>query len=128
MKRLSPALLFIFFANVLLGQIGLQVQASILNAPSEIKVDNEKQDLGIFFSKENNAQVPTDLKYYFLADRSSLNFSNSGFQKNGSKTDLAFFCKIEAEIEGKSKIPVRFRLGEVQAVDNKEGKWQQFNQ
>ncbi len=34
----------------------------------------------------------------------------------------AFFCLIEDKIEAKSKIPLRFRLGSLQAVDIKEGK------
>ena len=39
---------------------------------------------------------------------------------------MPFFCDIEAKMEKASKIPVRFRLGDAQAVDRKEGKWKQF--
>lgn len=38
--------------------------------------------------------------------------------------DLGFFCKIEAKLEKAVQFPVKFRLGEVEQVDRKEGKWQ----
>lgn len=36
--------------------------------------------------------------------------------------ELAFFCKIEVKMEKALNLPVKFRLGEVQAVERKEGK------
>ncbi|MEO1517035.1 MAG: hypothetical protein AAFV95_18570 [Bacteroidota bacterium] len=36
--------------------------------------------------------------------------------------DLAFFCKIEVKLEKAARLPVRFRLGDVQYVDRLEGK------
>ncbi len=35
---------------------------------------------------------------------------------------LPFFCDLELKLEASSKIPVKFRLGEVQAVEKLEGK------
>ncbi len=35
---------------------------------------------------------------------------------------LAFFCKIEVQLEKASKFPVKFRLGDVNYVDRLEGK------
>ena len=35
---------------------------------------------------------------------------------------LAFFCKIEVQLEKAIKFPVKFRLGDVQYVDKLEGK------
>lgn len=37
--------------------------------------------------------------------------------------DLAFFCKIEVQLERATKIPIKFRLGEVQQVERMEGKY-----
>lgn len=36
--------------------------------------------------------------------------------------DLAFFCKIEVQLEKKLRFPVKFRLGDVPYVDWMEGK------
>jgi hypothetical protein len=38
--------------------------------------------------------------------------------------DLAFFCRLEVQMEKATKIPVRFRLGDVQQVDYLEGKYE----
>lgn len=37
--------------------------------------------------------------------------------------DLAFFCRLEVKLERATKMPVRFRLGDVQQVDYLEGKF-----
>lgn len=39
-----------------------------------------------------------------------------------SYQNLGIFCKWEVQLEKKARIPVRFRLGEVQYVDRLEGK------
>lgn len=39
-----------------------------------------------------------------------------------SYKNLGIFCKWEVQLEKKARIPVRFRLGEVQYVDRLEGK------
>jgi len=39
-----------------------------------------------------------------------------------SYKDLAFFCKIEVQLETAVKFPVKFRLGSVDYVDYLEGK------
>ena len=35
---------------------------------------------------------------------------------------LPFFCDLELKLEASTKMPVKFRLGEVQAVEKLEGK------
>ena len=37
--------------------------------------------------------------------------------------ELAFFCRIEVKLERLAKIPIKFRLGEVQEVEKLEGKY-----
>lgn len=36
--------------------------------------------------------------------------------------DLAFFCRVEVQLERKTRLPVRFRLGSAEYVDLLEGK------
>lgn len=38
--------------------------------------------------------------------------------------ELAFFCRLEVQLEKVTKIPVRFRIGDVQQVDYLEGKFE----
>jgi len=39
-----------------------------------------------------------------------------------SPNDLAFFCRLEFKLEKTVRFPVKIRLGEVQYVDQLEGK------
>ncbi len=40
-----------------------------------------------------------------------------------SYEDLAFFCKLEVQMEKKAKLPIKVRLGDVEYVDRLEGKY-----
>ena len=37
--------------------------------------------------------------------------------------DLAFFCRLEVKLEKATNLPIKFRLGEVQYAENREGKY-----
>jgi len=37
--------------------------------------------------------------------------------------DLAFFCRLEVKLEKATNFPIKFRLGEVQYAENREGKY-----
>ncbi len=126
MKRTFHLFLFLSFANVLLAQVGLQVKSTQFEKDNQLNLEKRNESVKIFFTKKYNTQVPVDLKKYFLAENVEINSSNI-FAKKNAIQELAFFCKIEVQLENSSNLPVRFRLGEVQAVDKKEGKWQQFN-
>ena len=39
-------------------------------------------------------------------------------------SELAFFCRLEVKMEKAAKLPVKFRLGDVQQVDMLEGKYE----
>ena len=125
MKKTIHLFIFLGFANVLFGQIGLQMEKSDFSVNQHLW---NKHDFfsDVFFPKKNQTNLPVDLKYYFLSSPLPLSHSNYLFGKNNAKTGLAFFCDVEVKLEKSSKIPVRFRLGETQAVDKKEGKWKQF--
>lgn len=43
--------------------------------------------------------------------------------KSYNYNNLALFCKIEVKLEKAMKLPIKFRLGEVEYVDRMEGKY-----
>ena len=45
-----------------------------------------------------------------------------------SYQDLAFFCKLEVKLEKATSLPIKFRLGEVQYAENREGKYGSLQQ
>ena len=103
---------FLFFANALLSQSDLTATKNIEKV--------EKQD----FQKK---VLPPSLQSVFSADM-ILEKPTSYFSIKKSKSSkMPFFCDVEAKMEKASKLPVRFRLGDAQTVDRKEGKWQQFH-
>ena len=126
MKKTFYIFFFLSFANVLLGQVGLQIKSTQFAKENKLDWKKKAESVNVFFVKKNHAQIPLDLKKYFLA-KNVASYSSNTFTRKNTSQELAFFCRIEEKIELKSSIPVRFRLGEVQAVDQKEGKWTQFN-
>lgn len=61
---------------------------------------------------------PLELKYSIL----NKSYSPTAQPKAYSYNDLAFFCKVEVQIEKAAKIPFKFRLGDVRYVDYLEKK------
>ena len=68
------------------------------------------------------------MKKYILASPTQKSddfpFPNTSnvFLKPFNKKDLPFFCRIEYDMIKQKNIPVKFRLGDVQYVDQLEGK------
>jgi len=120
MKTISILIAFLFSANVLLGQIGLTIEETVAD---KVTLDWNQNGQKTFFPKYKTSGLPVDLRNHILADTNS---DKLGLYPTNNNGELAFFCRIEVKLEKSSKIPVRFRLGEVQAVDAKEGKWGQF--
>lgn len=61
---------------------------------------------------------PLQLKYSIL----NKSYCPTAQPKAYSYNDLAFFCKVEVQIEKAAKIPFKFRLGDVRYVDYLEKK------
>lgn len=53
--------------------------------------------------------------------------SNTTMPKAWTYEDLAFFCKIEVQMEKTTKLPIKVRIGEVQQVEKMEGKLKSNN-
>ena len=64
-------------------------------------------------------KINTDTGFQNL---SSLNQNFISFPKIYSYHNLAFFCKVEIKLEKAAKFPIKFRLGDVNYVDQLEGK------
>jgi hypothetical protein len=64
-------------------------------------------------------QIKTDSGFQNF---SSLNQSFNSFPNIYNYHNLAFFCKVEVKMEKAAKFPVKFRLGDVNYVDQLEGK------
>lgn len=106
---------FLLFANILLGQYDLQVEKSV--------EETEKQNIS-----KNNNNTPPSLQSIFSTESDFLLKKPASYFsiKKNKPSKMPFFCDVEAKMEKASKLPVRFRLGDAQTVDRKEGKWQQF--
>ena len=87
----------------------------------------------IVYTKTKNSQVlkpfqkkPTKIYFSSLDNYSSNSFGLKNKPKSIPNTfdanKLPLFCKIEWKIQQASKLPVKFRLGELQQVEAKEGK------
>jgi hypothetical protein len=67
---------------------------------------------------------------YKIETKPNNHLSSFDFQKDISKPfpkiyafkNLAFFCKVEVKLEKAARFPVKFRLGDVNYVDQLEGK------
>lgn len=53
--------------------------------------------------------------------------SNATMPKAWTYEDLAFFCKIEVQMEKTTQLPIKVRIGEVQQVEKMEGKLKSNN-
>jgi len=75
--------------------------------------------------REMNAIIPTFQYSKFLTSLSKYKpfHSQPTVPIIYSYHNLALFCKIEVQLEKAVKLPIKFRLGEVEYVDRMEGKY-----
>ena len=93
------------FSNLLAAQVGLQIgETSILKI---------EQPNSIIF---NPNKIPSLTEVF--KTKNSIRHTPKAY----CYSDLAFFCKVEVELEKVSKLPIKFRLGDVRYVDYLEGK------
>ncbi len=85
--------------------------AAQLQLPQDSPADFHFQK-SAFFIKNDFSKMPL----------SKADLRPSAVPKAWKYCDLAFFCKVEVELEKAARMPVKFRLGDVQYVDWLEGK------
>ncbi len=73
-----------------------------------------------------NTNFSEQIQYFTLSENKKNGFALAEEQQQMplayAYKDLAFFCKIEVQLEKAVKLPVKFRLGSVDYVDYLEGK------
>ena len=103
MYRVLLATLFLFIAAALPAQIGLAVpSATPALLPPVVLPRLTTAVLDDFGHTATPPTTPLPRAYHY--------------------GELAFFCKVEVRLERAARLPVKFRLGNVNYVDRLEGK------
>ncbi len=112
-KILFP-ILFFLWSDLIYPQneIGVQLKEGFINIEKPIFKFN-KYCFQLISYNENDMPRP---KTMFL---NKIDLSETAF----NCSDLALFCRLELKVEKAAKIPVKFRIGEVQYVERMEGKY-----
>lgn len=112
--KLSSVILLLFFSiTIATAQVGIKPDIVYTKTKNtEVLKSFQKKPKKIYFSSLNN----------YSLNQFGLNQKTSAIPNTFDANKLPLFCKIEWNIEKASKLPVKFRLGEVQQVEAKEGK------
>ena len=100
-----------------------------------VNLTAKSQAVGLSISKIKGAHQYLPLKKGKLCIKSTFSIDNQPIVKTKprpipsvfSAETLPFFCKIEYKMGLNNKFPVKFRLGDVQYVDELEGKYKNEN-
>lgn len=116
MKKLFGICLACFFSQVLMAQITL---AATTQSYHQLKTQLTALSIETNFSEQIQ-------QFTFQETRkNTFNLMQKEQQQMPAAyayKDLAFFCKIEVQLEKAMKLPIKFRLGSVDYVDYLEGK------
>ncbi len=119
MKRnINFSIVFLFvalFSVEIKAQVGLSSNNSPNNSPNKYSLLLNKKYSQTLQNQRLTASNPTTLR---KAPPSNINAPYYKF----SVESMPFFCKIEYKMGLNKKLPVKFRLGDVQYVDELEGK------
>jgi len=107
MKHFILTMLFILFLGGLSAQIGIQID--------NVTYKVHETDLSTV-----EEAIP-HLTQIFKPIAPLTQVLKTDYQKH-----LAFFCRVEVKLEKSTKLPIKFRLGDVQYVDWLEGKREDF--
>ena len=112
--QIISAIFFIFIGHYIIAQNKLDKQfyEDILKIE---KIDFHYTPLFLIKNVTDKQANIFPLKHLLNApDLSELKFNCN---------DLALFCKLEIKMEHTAKFPIKFRIGEVQYVEQMEGKY-----
>ncbi len=70
----------------------------------------------------NSTSLPAYLNLWAMRTQPLPNQDDSPLALSSNPASKAFFCVKERELEKRSGLPIRFRLGDLQTVDRLEGK------
>lgn len=71
---------------------------------------------------KNSTSLPAYLDLWAIRTQPLPNQEDSPLALSSNPASKAFFCVKERELEKRSGMPIRFRLGDLQTVDRIEGK------
>jgi len=116
MKKLLGIFCCCFFSQLLLAQITVipttkgyqQLKTQLNEIPKALKFSEQIQQFTFQANRKNRFTL--------------LQKDHQKMPAAYAYKDLAFFCKIEVQLEKAVKLPVKFRLGSVDYVDYLEGK------
>ena len=109
-QKILPLILVAFFSNLIFAQDGIGVRLD--NDFSKIKKPK-------FYFSPINVQLLENNKKFISEVPKRVDLTETAFNCN----DLALFCRLELKMEKAAKMPVKFRIGEVQYVEKMEGKY-----
>ena len=93
---------------------------------TDISKENYQQLQERIIQVPTNANFSEQIQFFTLLENKKNGFALADEEKQMplvyAYKDLAFFCKIEVQLERAVKLPVKFRLGSVDYVDYLEGK------
>ncbi|MGB0862068.1 MAG: hypothetical protein ACPG19_09310 [Saprospiraceae bacterium] len=117
-------ILFLFIiislaSGQLIGQTTDEANVSNLIENYQILKQQLNYKMEYFIKKSTNNWV---LNATSVKENTSLFSHTSTIPSAYSYNDLAIFCKLEVQLEQKTKIPIKFRLGEFNHIEKLEGK------
>ncbi|MEL7122877.1 MAG: hypothetical protein AAFO07_25745 [Bacteroidota bacterium] len=118
MHRLIGFTLLLFCVNIAFGQTKISGKSII-----ELKQESFQKDFHFStLSPANrliNVKSPTPPPFLMVNSPQVIKMPNAW-----SYDELGMFCKLDIKLEKAVKMPVKFRLGDLDSVDRKEGNWQ----
>lgn len=87
------------------------------------------QSAGLQFDPDWEIPKAETEEFYWiekLTSASQTQLTTSAMPRFWCYSELAFFCKLEVKMEKATRFPIKFRIGDVQYVDQLEGKRRRY--